>query len=415
MRTILLSVFLIFSVQVKSQWSELTPDTTFFHMGVYFNNASKGTAVGLDGIYQRTYDGGITWDTTDIQFDDWSLCARNPYSSDLFAICFPSDTVGYIGGQDGDLFKTTNGGFTWFCQSMLPTWDNVEDVYFFDNDSGIATTVYTVFRTTDGGQSWTAQLPPVWPTRIAPVNDSTVLLGGAKIWRSTDYGMTWNATNCDTTIGFHDISMGDSLNGVAVAWAGKIMRTSDGGLNWTSPVQIATVRISNVAMRNDSFGVITLGDSWQTNWQQHDIGYVMYTLDGGVTWLQPDTIGTKTMTDLFMVSDSVAFACGWLGNLMKTEHIIRPSGVGIAEQSTPRQPLVFPNPATETIYVSLPGIQSTVETTLYISDITGRIVQTEQQFNLAPYQIDVSSLPAGVYFLHCTVNGAESVSKFIVQ
>ena len=351
MRNLLLFFTLINGLVLKAQWQDLTPDTNFLHQRIYFNSTHKGTVIALNGVYMRTYNGGVTWDTNYIQLDNWSLCARTPYPSDLSSIYFPSDTIGYIGGQDGDFFKTTDGGLTWFCQGMIPTLDDVEDIYFFNNDTGVAATYYTIFRTTNGGASWTWQMPPLGPTRFERVNDSTVLAGGAEIHRSSDYGVTWVPTNHDSTIGFHDISMGDSLHGVAVAWAGKVITTSDGGLTWSAPSQISTVRISNVEMRNDSFGFITLGDNWENNWQQHDIGYVMYTLDGGQTWLQPDTIGTKTMTDLFMPSDSIAFVCGWLGNVMKNEHLVQPasSGTGVNEPAMERSPLVFPNPATHEI------------------------------------------------------------------
>lgn len=416
MKKVLFLLCLFAAPALYAQWLETSADTEFFNERMCFRSSTKGIVVSFDGIYQRTYDGGITWDTGHIELDDWSLCARQPYQSNLQSVCFPSDTIGYIGGTDGDLFKSNDGGFTWRCISCTNCWDDLEDLYFFNNDTGLYSTWYGIYRTQDGGITWAPVQTGINPTRTTRVNDSTALVGGAKIRRSSDYGLTWAPTNHDTTIGFHDISMGDSLHGVAVAWAGKVIRTVDGGLNWTAPVQIASVRISNVEMINDSFGFISLGDSWTTNWQQPDIGYVMYTLDGGMTWIQPDTIGTKTLTDIEFPADSIGYGCGWHGNLLKTEHPIRPySGVGVQEPVAQFNMVIFPNPARDVLNVFISGFHSTTPAAIVITDLSGRSVYAEQNFPVAPYQIDIAELPTGIYFLHCSANGIESVSKFIVQ
>lgn len=415
MKPNLFILFVLVAQPLFGQWQELTADTDLFNQRVFFNSATKGTVVGINGGYQRTWDGGITWDTMYIQFDDWSQCQRTPYASDLGSIFFPNDSIGYIGGQDGDLFKTTDGGNTWFCQGMLPTWNDVTELYFFNSDTGVAGDEYTVYRTTDGGLTWTWYLPAIWPQRFDVYNDSIVISAGDEIWRSTDYGMTWTMMNADTMPYYNDVSMGDSLNGIAVTSDGRISRTSDGGLNWTTPAQVTSNLISNIEMIDGAFGIITAGDNWWMNWQLPDIGYVMYTFDGGVTWLQPDTIGTKTMTDLFIINDTTAIVCGWHGNVLKHDSLSQSYILTTQSPEKPATPVVYPNPAGEFICVSIPFLPSTAEIEIEITDVNGRIVTQSATYSIAPYVLNVSNLPAGLYFLHCTLNGAESVSKFIVQ
>lgn len=402
---------------LNAQWMEISPDTTFRHNRIYFNSATKGIVGGYWGVYQQTYDGGTTWDTSEVEFDaNWSTCNLSPYAYHLTSIHFPSDTIGYIGGEDGILFKTFDSGISWRCMGCTNCWDDLKDVYFFNNDTGVAASVYFIQRTTDGGVTWSNISLYFDVERFASVDDSTLIVVGQRIRRSTDHGLTWLPTVSDTTTAFHDVSMGSNLNGIAVSWSGRVTRTTDGGVNWSTPVQIATTRISNVEMRNDTFGFITLGDNWQANPNSQEVGYVMHTTDGGITWIQLDTIGTKTMTDLSFPHDSVLYSCGWLGNIMKTEHPVRPnSGVGTEEPDFYTNFILFPNPAQDFLHVFIPGQVSTTAANFLINDVSGRVLVPQHQLTLAPYQIDISNLPSGVYFLHCTVNGIESVSKFIVQ
>ena len=68
---------------------------------------------------------------------------------------------------------------------------------------------------------------------------------------------------------------------------------------------------------------------------------------------------------------------------------------------------IYPNPTTRTLIIRSPsGI-----TTVAISNLLGQVVYS-QQYNSPQVQVDVSTLPAGVYFLK--VNGTE-VRKFIKQ
>src|SRR4051812_26065667 len=106
-----------FSFPAYSQWTQLSQDTNNMNCSVYFINPDTGFIAGdygyLDFYIQRTTDGGQTWDSTLVQ-----------NGITLMTIYFPNDTIGYCGGQNGGVYKTTNMGQTWFQSGTLPNNDD---------------------------------------------------------------------------------------------------------------------------------------------------------------------------------------------------------------------------------------------------------------------------------------------------
>ena len=81
--------------------------------------------------------------------------------------CFIDENTGWSAGNNGTIVKTTNGGDTWFSQS-INTSDNIHSIFFVDSLNGwIALYEFvperhgSVMHTTDGGETWTTQLE-IW-------------------------------------------------------------------------------------------------------------------------------------------------------------------------------------------------------------------------------------------------------------
>jgi hypothetical protein len=64
-----------------------------------FASPFHGIAIGNGGLVMVTYDGGDTW---------WRQ--PTPTEAGLYSIAFYNDNLGLIGGVDGTLLRTTNGG-----------------------------------------------------------------------------------------------------------------------------------------------------------------------------------------------------------------------------------------------------------------------------------------------------------------
>lgn len=75
------------------------------------HNENIGYAVGYDGKFSRTFDGGLTWTLPVVLGNYW-----------LTDIAFFTDSIGYIVGGSGQaiILKTIDGGNSWFLDSTFP-------------------------------------------------------------------------------------------------------------------------------------------------------------------------------------------------------------------------------------------------------------------------------------------------------
>ncbi|MFA6234835.1 MAG: YCF48-related protein, partial [Bacteroidota bacterium] len=128
-------------------------------------------------------------------------------------------------------------------------------------------------------QTWTWKNPlphSVTNNSIQRPQDNHIIIVGdqGRIIRSTDDGKTWELTQSNTTISFHDQSFIDADYGWACGEDGIISHTSDGGRNWQRQTTGTSKRIYAVNFFSREVG-----------WACGVGGLILYTSDGGQTWL----------------------------------------------------------------------------------------------------------------------------------
>jgi len=100
-------------------------------------------------------DGGTTWDT--IPFYGANALASPDAQNggpDLYTSFFLDDNNGYVFGEFGVAFKTTNGGSIWQA-GFVPGFNRINTAFFVSRDSGMVAGDNGKIRfTTDGGVSW---------------------------------------------------------------------------------------------------------------------------------------------------------------------------------------------------------------------------------------------------------------------
>ena len=144
---------------------------------VCFSNDSTIHAVGY-GLVLRSTDLGKTWQP------------QNNLTDDFFqSVCFPSEKVGYIVGQNGGILKTTDGGASWFSLKKSKSIGN---------------------------------------PRFRAVFFSDILRGwicgeGGVLWRTDDGGATWKVVEGLPNVDFYDVFASDT-EGVLVGQNGRIVR-----------------------------------------------------------------------------------------------------------------------------------------------------------------------------------------------
>ena len=134
--------------QHRTDYQFVSPDTGFYTGG---------------NQILRTSDGGRRWQTVfDCRVKAEVQGLTRELSCQFSRMFFLNQNVGYAisneiaRGAGMVVAKTTDGGATWATSVVLPGENAKEgDVHFFDENTGVLRTIDgKLFRTTDGGQSW---------------------------------------------------------------------------------------------------------------------------------------------------------------------------------------------------------------------------------------------------------------------
>ncbi|TGD57246.1 T9SS type A sorting domain-containing protein [Flavobacterium humi] len=237
-KLLLLSIFLAANGAIYSQWTQQATGFTSASTGVdeidiidantVWAKAYDGSAAGDNyQLFTRTTNGGTSWTPGAIDVGNPILRITN--------ISAVSATTAWAGAFDeadglGGVWKTTDGGVTWTQQNATAyttagsSWFNM--VHFFNANNGItmgdpAGTEFEVYRTTDGGATWSAPAAASIPNPAAGeygYNGGVVAAGNTlwfttnkgKLYRTTDMGVTW--TKLNGPVGLNDFGSA-AING----------------------------------------------------------------------------------------------------------------------------------------------------------------------------------------------------------
>ena len=288
---------------------------------IFWIDLTNAYAVGDWGLIIRTTDGGVTWNRAPVlPFID-----RN----DLYSQYFFNDTTGIVTGYRGRILKTRNGGISWtansptyiditsicygdFNTAYATTWNNVykstdagntwnalalevginpssnlrfEHSYFWSKDSGILTTsdYVRIYKTTDGGQSWTFinPAPPInydWIKGISFISKDTGFIqlytssgGQNALYKTTDGGSSWLKISDSPNL--LQMQFLNSQLGYSTSYS-AFRRTVDGGVTWTDMNIPASSQMVSLWFTSPSKGLVI-----------HEPGHLKMTSDSGNTWI----------------------------------------------------------------------------------------------------------------------------------
>ncbi len=217
-------------------------------------DANSAVAIGDRSTLARTTDGGKTWNTSTLKSplaagtDENSMIAfEDPV---LYDVLFLDAKTGFVVGEFGKIFKTTDGGATWaekeaslvggdyFDIQELPTFFDID---FRNPNDGIAAGLDgRIARTSDGGETWAwvannveAYDAPFYAADLLP-NGSVWVVGasGQVVSAAPGKDLGQGSFGTQVTNWIRDIEFYDDQNGWAVGGFGFIMNTSDGGKTW---------------------------------------------------------------------------------------------------------------------------------------------------------------------------------------
>jgi photosystem II stability/assembly factor-like uncharacterized protein len=254
---------ILFASASYSKWESQVSGTTARLRGVSAVSQSVVWASGEKGTVARTINGGKTWTLLHVpQSEELDFRDVDAFSADTAYLL----SIGE--GEKSRIYKTIDGGLHWTLQfkNNRPT-AFFDAMAFWDADHGIAVSDpvdgrFLIITTSDGGATWKEMprdgVPPALSgegafaasgTCITVQGKRNVWFGtggpeGARVFRSTDGGQSWTVATTPIisgkTAGIFSLLFLDARHGVVVGGdytkeseAGKgAAWTSDGGKTW---------------------------------------------------------------------------------------------------------------------------------------------------------------------------------------
>lgn len=279
----------------------------------YDASASTFTAVGPSGTTLRTGDGGATWQVAfEAGRTDFTDVA-SPAPGLLVAAGLPPPGS----GQNAGVFTSTDGGRTWTrrLDAGFPGPFAVTKLAFANASVGVAAGLQGLWRSVDGGSSWTsvADVPAAdfvvsrSTGGVTWVDANVVLIYGSagKILRSADQGVTWaDVSPAGFADDWLDLAFNASGIGVAVGPSGRLARSTDGGASWQG-VDTPMSEPGTAVAFADGATVVVLGN----------LGQAMRSTDAGATWSLGSAFGASGFYRLRFSSPGFGLAVSAIGGL----------------------------------------------------------------------------------------------------
>ncbi|MEM7585198.1 MAG: YCF48-related protein [Acidobacteriota bacterium] len=226
-----------------------------------------------------------------------------PYGGSVRAIAVsPVDSNLVLAGtggfaEYGAVFRSTDGGATW--THALEVSEVVAITIASDETAFVAAQFGDVWRSVNGGRQWTPLGFPDFPRALAvdPVDPNHLLVGGSQngaLWRSTDAGNSWQVISNGT--GFagavHEIVFDpadSSFIALATSSGRQIWVTSNGGMSWVGRTA-GLPSMDFLAMAHDGTRLLVGGTEG-----------LYGSSDGGASWQRLDSGWPERWTESIAV------------------------------------------------------------------------------------------------------------------
>lgn len=414
-----------FTVQVRStadaEWEIVQP----LPLATAVNAAACAAPASLwlardSAMVSRSDDGGVTW-------SHHTLPGTNAQVLDI-QVFAPDRAI--VGTRNGTILKTTDGGAGW--TTLLSTVnERFGNLYFHDEQRGIAVTPDAdnqrkalVYRTSDGGATWSRN-PEALAARF-PVDNTLTFFdenngwfassnsGGsnpsdATIFRTTDGGASWTEIGVSaqniSSISFTGDGRGFCVDDVS----GVVRRSVNSGGSW---------RAAFFPMAgNRNFDVQAFSGS-EVVWIFND-EYAWISGDLGGSWKKTALMAAGVLQDAVFIDSLTGWVVSKSGIVQRLRgNPLLSTGGADAAPSAMRLDPAWPNPVADNV-VMLPFVLSHTEAaTLRVFNSAGKEVAVPLRGSVAAgehaVRFDTDGLPGGVYFYSLETATTVRTRRFIL-
>lgn len=369
----------------------------------------RGLAVSGDTLFVGTYGAGV-YCSTDLG-NNWFPRNAGMEDDSISRVVIRGSTM-FSSSYRRYVYKSSDFGITWIQKKEGMTYNQVFKLATSGDNVYCGTNYHGLFRSTDDGETWAAvnnglsNNPYIYIMSLSVKNDIVYAgiqprgnMNGFGLYKSTDNCESWKCINgnVDTIDYFLNIiEIVFKENDIYLATAlGGIYYSDDNGENWTSKNNGLIIDpwsgnyISLSLVDNDLFlGTLTKGVFWSPDDAEQwlDVSY-------GKSFKNVRAV--KQCADyLFMATDSGMY------RIKRNEIISSIDQINELSISS-----IFPNPASDYIEINLERCQALTKCRTFginIYNTFGELVISEaghlEEIGHLK-RIDISHLPAGVYFL----------------
>ncbi len=257
--------------------------------------------------------------------EGWTSTRVGPAGQDLNTVYFLDSKRGWVGGDNGFLSRTDDGGRTW-VQQVVGTTAAINDIYFRDKEDGFLLAGDTIFVTRDSGIRWTQSrrfLPhefdgasvELYSVRFPSKKRGWVVGSISKrdqvidsiVVRTEDGGDTWQRQRAPSKFELIHLDFDNERRGWIAGAGGTILKTDDGGLTWSPQKSGVTGTIYHVDVRDEKRG-----------WAVGERGLILRTSDGGDHWEPVNQEKRSTLLSVQFITDDEGWAVGRAGTILRS-------------------------------------------------------------------------------------------------
>jgi photosystem II stability/assembly factor-like uncharacterized protein len=280
-----------------------------------FLSASNGFLLLENGSLERTTDGGESFARgTGVPGTPASSGGGHMSGTDLH---FLTPTVGIAFVSDpssgaSKAYRTPDAGVSW-APVTLPDGARVTSVHFVDEKNAYAIGPETLLRSTDGGETWTAQ-PIAAGNTFKSIDCSTettcilTVTAGNQLIETTDGGATDTVKTTSSSL-IYGAAYATPLQIVAVGASGAIVLSSDGGTTFTPASADIGGKYSRLR-RGPGAMLLAPGAN----------GELAISSNNGASWQTLATQTSQTLIDIAFASPTLGYALDGRGGLQRTNN-----------------------------------------------------------------------------------------------
>jgi len=414
MKTIATSILILLSLSsLYSQW-----DTLYFDGPSIIKDVEKlgdeGYIIAIDNSNLLRYQYATN------QID--TVYYNNTYTfTDLF---FLNADTGFAVSFPNSVFKTTNGGVSWTLQNNssqtgVPVSSQKDALLFVDDLVGYYTTSNawggSFHKTIDGGISWTqlydyslTQYPDLGSTSLCKHQNNNQICRVNKEYFmiSNDAGVNWEERVMFNNYARHNTvkSNGNIIASCGYAATSGIVSTSiDDGITWSNYLAPEIDEFLDIEIVNDSvlYAVGRTNTGFENN--------IYKTTDGGINWsIQHYSTPLSFYPQITEIECTNEYSCliGGFYNLLA--HTFNGGGFSYPAQIKEHKNSLklYPNPVSDFLNINSTKIIEKIE----IYNIQGVLILKQNSSNNTNIQLNISNLAKGYYIAKTnTKNGVETV------